>query len=148
MILPVLAGRWYIQWLGKPDNELGPLLDCLGSLCPQGKAGFFPSLEREVCEYVKLKLFGIYISPWLCRQAAIDRVLGMYCGEMGHMRTFLKAKVSSPRQACFLCLWSSSESRWGCTLLLGWAVQSLKAFSDTGQPFKTSRYLLVPWDGT
>lgn len=97
IILPMLAGRWYIRWLGKPDSELGPLLDCLGRLCPQGKASFFPSLSRDVCERVKLKLFGVYISSRLCRQAVIDRVLGMYYGEMGYTCTFLKAKIFSSK---------------------------------------------------
>jgi len=62
MILPMVAGRWYTRWLGKPGSELGPLLDGLGSLCLQGKAGFFLSLERDLCEQVKLKQFGVYIS--------------------------------------------------------------------------------------
>lgn len=54
---------------------------------------------------------------------------------------FYRQSCSAPRQTCIFCLWSSSESRWGCILLLGWAVQSLKAFSATGQPLKTSWYL-------
>lgn len=72
------------------DTELGPLLDCLGSLWSQEKASFYPSLERNMCECIKL--FSICISSWLFRQTAIDRILGMYCGKMGHTCTFLKAK--------------------------------------------------------
>lgn len=37
------------------DSELRPLLDCLGSPWSQEKAGFFPSLERNTCECIKLK---------------------------------------------------------------------------------------------
>lgn len=90
----MLAGRWYFQWLGKPDSELGLLLDCLGSLCPQGKAGFFPF-------HVKLKLFGVYISSWLCSQTVIDRVLELSYGQMGHTHTFLKAKIFSSQTNMF-----------------------------------------------
>lgn len=48
IILPMLAGRQYIQWLGKPDSELGPLLDCLGSLCPWERLAF-AHLWKEMC---------------------------------------------------------------------------------------------------
>lgn len=60
---------------------------------PRGRMAFF-YLWKDI-ECVKLKLFGIYISSWLFRQAANDRVLGMYGGEVDHTCTLLKAKSFS-----------------------------------------------------
>lgn len=122
----------------------GTLVGLSEQSMPEGKAGFFPTLERDMCEHVKITLFGVYISSWLCRQAVIDRVLGMSCSEMGHTLYISKGKdLNLQDRLVFSVCGHLASSDEAVLCFLG----EQKAFSNTGQPFKTSWYLLVLWNG-